>query len=324
MTDYQDNTRKELEAKNMAALRVFARNIKVQSPTGMSKENLINACLARLEEIKKGIAPEPTPARRRGRPPKDTVTFEDKGVDSNIIRAVIEQNDQILKGLTTSIENAFEQTEESESEEVKTASADTKKKENNNNNRNFPRREFKKREEENEEDSSQGPLEVKEGVLEIMPDGYGFLRAKNYDSSEHDSYVSAQKIKRSGLRKGDWVKAETRKTTENRPAGVVNILEINGRNPESAFNRKNFDSLTPIYPNERYRLEIVDSNNDFAIRAIDIVAPIGKGQRAMIVSPPKAGKTTILKKIANAITTNYPEVHLMVLLVDERPEEVTD
>jgi transcription termination factor Rho len=331
MTDYQDYTRKELEAKNIPALRVFARNIKVESLTGMSKEKLIDACLTKLDAMRKGIAQEPTKVgKKRGRPPKDTMTFDDKGVDSNIIRAALEQNDEILKGLTTSVENAFEPTPSPEpvtcppSSNAQPQFEPKKRPIEQNNNRNFPRRDVKKREEDSCDEQSQGPVEVNEGVLEIMPDGYGFLRAKNYDSGDNDSYVSAQKIKRSGLKKGDWIKAETRKTCENRPAGVVNILEVNGRSPEFAFNRKNFDTLTPIYPDERYRLEINDSNNDFAIRAIDIVAPIGKGQRAMIVSPPKAGKTTILKKIANAITANYPESHLIVLLVDERPEEVTD
>lgn len=333
MTDYQDYTRKELEAKNMPALRVFARNIKVESLTGMSKEKLIDACLTKLDAMRKGIAQEPAKTgKKRGRPPKDTMTFEDKGVDSNIIRAAIEQNDEILKGLTTSVDNAFDPSPTEEpavnplNQNAQTQNNEPKKKieQNNNNNRNFPRRDFKKREEDSDEELSQGPIEVKEGVLEIMPDGYGFLRAKNYDSGENDSYISAQKIKKSGLRKGDWIKAEARKNCENRPAGVVNILEVNGRSPEIAFNRKNFDTLTPVYPDERYRLEINETNNDFAIRAIDLVAPIGKGQRAMIVSPPKAGKTTILKKIANAITANYPKSHLIVLLVDERPEEVTD
>ncbi len=341
MADYQDNTRKELEAKNMSALRVFARNIKVESPTGLSKEKLIEACLARLEAMRKGIDQPVREGKKRGRPPKDTVTFNDGGIEEPIVRAVVQQGEEILKGLTTDINEAFkpaveekvvqvapveEITESFENIEIKKKAPEQQN--NYNNNRSFPRRDFKKKEDETEEEpqqcQGQDPLEIKEGVLEIMPDGYGFLRAKNYDSSEADSYISAQKIKKSGLKKGDWVKAEARKNCENRPAGVVNVLEVNGRSPDSAYSRKNFDSLTPIYPNERYRLETAGMNNDYAIRAIDIVAPIGKGQRAMIVSPPKAGKTTILKKIANAITTNYPKVHLLVLLIDERPEEVTD
>ena len=169
-----------------------------------------------------------------------------------------------------------------------------------------------------------GPLEIKEGVLEIMPDGYGFLRAKNYEGSDHDAYLSAQKIKKCGLRKGDWIKGEARKTIDKRPAGIINILSVNGRNPETVYKRKNFDNLIPIYPDSRLRLETDGVYNDFAIRCIDLVAPIGKGQRAMIVSPPKAGKTTLLKNVARSISANYPKAHLIVLLIDERPEEVTD
>lgn len=173
-------------------------------------------------------------------------------------------------------------------------------------------------------EESEIALELKEGILEIMPDGYGFLRAQNYESGVNDAYVAAQKIKKYGLRKGDKVKAEARQTCENKPAGVVNVLTINGIPVEKIPKRANFDSLTPIYPDVRYRLEIPGQTNDFAIRSIDLIAPIGKGQRAMIVSPPKAGKTTLLKKVAHSISTNYPAARLIVLLIDERPEEVTD
>ncbi len=194
-----------------------------------------------------------------------------------------------------------------------------------------PKKEFNGDSREDEQNTENGEvvLEVKEGILEIMADGYGFLRAHNYEESgTDDAYIAAQKIKRCGLRKGDWVKAEANQTREGKPAGVVNVLEVNGQPPENAFKRINFDSLTPIYPNKRYRLELPlgQSNkmNDLAIRAIDMVAPIGKGQRAMIVSPPKAGKTSLLKMIAKSISANYPEASLIVLLIDERPEEVTD
>ncbi len=173
-------------------------------------------------------------------------------------------------------------------------------------------------------DESEIALEIKEGILEIMPDGYGFLRAQNYESGINDAYVAVQKIKKYGLRKGDKVKAEARQVCENKPAGVVNVLTINDIPIDQMPKRVNFDSLTPIYPDVRYRLEIPGQTNDFAIRSIDLIAPIGKGQRAMIVSPPKAGKTTLLKKVAHSISTNYPAARLIVLLIDERPEEVTD
>ena len=176
----------------------------------------------------------------------------------------------------------------------------------------------------NEDQQSTEEMEIREGVLEICPDGYGFLRARNYEQGEGDAYIAAPKIRKSGLRKGDLVRAYVKKLAENRPMNVQEIISVNGDSPESAFNRPAFENLIPVYPDERFKLELATSSADYAIRAIDLVAPIGKGQRAMIVSPPKAGKTTLLKKIAHSIAVNYPDAHLMVLLVDERPEEVTD
>ena len=176
----------------------------------------------------------------------------------------------------------------------------------------------------NDDQQSTETMEIREGVLEICPDGYGFLRAHNYEQGEGDAYIAAPKIRKSGLRKGDLVRAYVKKLAENRPMNVQEIISVNGDSPESAFNRPAFENLIPVYPDERFKLELATSSADYAIRAIDLVAPIGKGQRAMIVSPPKAGKTTLLKKIAHSIAVNYPDAHLMVLLVDERPEEVTD
>lgn len=162
------------------------------------------------------------------------------------------------------------------------------------------------------------------GILEIHPDGYGFLRAENYLPGNHDVYVSAAQIRRFNLRTGDYVVGKTRPNQlGDRSVGLIYINEINGQTLDAARKRRFFDSLVPVYPNERLRMEREDVK-DNSLRLIDVIAPIGKGQRGMIVSPPKAGKTTLLKKIANAITANNPEVHLIVLLIDERPEEVTD
>ena len=163
------------------------------------------------------------------------------------------------------------------------------------------------------------------GVLELHPEGYGFLRAENCLPGNKDVYVSIAQIRRFNLRTGDYVVGKTRPQREgDRYNAMIYISEINGEPPEKAAHRKPFESLVPIYPDERLRLEDPDGHSDMALRLIDMLAPIGKGQRGMIVSQPKAGKTTLLKKIANAITHNYPDVHLIVLLIDERPEEVTD
>lgn len=162
-----------------------------------------------------------------------------------------------------------------------------------------------------------------QGVLEILPDGWGFLRHSNFSPTASDVYVSQSQIKRFGLRTGDIVSGQVRppKDTE-KYYSLLRVQAVNNQNPEVARARKNFDDLTPIYPNEQLVLETGPGN--LAARFIDLIAPIGKGQRGLIVAPPKAGKTTLLKTIANSVTANFPDVVLIVLLIDERPEEVTD
>ena len=165
--------------------------------------------------------------------------------------------------------------------------------------------------------------QIVEGILEVLPDGYGFLRGENYLSTSKDVYISPVQIRRFKLDKGDKVKGIARmpKEGEKFPA-LIYVGEVNGEAPEMAYRRKKFDDLIPIHPNERIHLETTP--NEYAMRIIDLMSPIGKGQRGMIVAPPKVGKTTLLKKIANSISTNNPEIELIVLLIDERPEEVTD
>ena len=165
--------------------------------------------------------------------------------------------------------------------------------------------------------------EVVEGILEVLPDGYGFLRGENYLPTPKDVYVSPIQIKRFRLDTGDIVRGikRTPKEGEKFPA-LIFVGAVNGEHPENAMKRRSFDDLTPIYPQERIKLET--SQSEYTMRIMDLLCPIGKGQRGMIVAPPKAGKTTILKKIANSITANNPDLELIVLLIDERPEEVTD
>ena len=165
--------------------------------------------------------------------------------------------------------------------------------------------------------------EIGAGILEIMPEGYGFLRTDNYIQHPNDFYLPAQYIRRFNLRNGDYVSGPFRQQRDSdRYRALYYIKEVNGLPPDKITHRPNFERLTPIYPNERYRLET--DRHEMSTRMIDLIAPIGKGQRGMIVSPPKAGKTILLQKIANAISTNNPSAKLIVLLIDERPEEVTD
>ncbi len=162
-----------------------------------------------------------------------------------------------------------------------------------------------------------------EGVLEVLPDGYGFLRSDNFLSGTKDVYVSPSQIRRFGLKTGDKIKGKGRIPKEGEKfQALLYVQTVNGDTPDVASKRISFEYLTPIFPNQRITLET--SPKELSTRLIDLIAPIGRGQRGMIVSPPKAGKTILLKKIANAITTNYPEIELIVLLIDERPEEVTD
>ena len=164
--------------------------------------------------------------------------------------------------------------------------------------------------------------EIIEGILDILPDGYGFLRGENYLSTPKDVYISPIQIRRFKLDTGDIVKGISRFKEGEKFPSLIFVGEVNGEHPEKSAKRKRFDELTPIYPTERLKLETV--TNDYATRMIDLISPIGKGQRGMIVAPPKVGKTTLIKKVANSISKNNPEVELIVLLIDERPEEVTD
>lgn len=173
----------------------------------------------------------------------------------------------------------------------------------------------------------QGGQIISEGVLEILPDGFGFLRSSdaNYLAGPDDIYVSPSQIRRFGLKKGDTVEGQIRAPKPGeRYFALLKVHKINFEDNEKAYHRVHFDNLTPLYPQEKLNLEIESNSKDFSTRTIEIVAPMGKGQRALIVAPPRTGKTVLLQNIAHAITTNNPEVYLIVLLIDERPEEVTD
>ncbi len=165
--------------------------------------------------------------------------------------------------------------------------------------------------------------EVAFGLLERLPDGFGFIRSENYMPGDDDVYVSPSQVRRFNLKTGDMIRGSIRVAKEGEKfRALLYVLEVNGEPPSHALRRPNFEDLTPIFPNERLHLET--EPRKFAPRLIDFIAPVGKGQRGMISAPPKAGKTTLLKQIANSITSNHKDVHLIVLLIDERPEEVTD
>ncbi len=175
----------------------------------------------------------------------------------------------------------------------------------------------------NEFQSSLDSGQLANGILEVMPDGYGFIRCANYLPGENDIYVAPSQIRRFNLKTGDIVNGNIRvKTQSEKFSALLYVKQINGFPPEEANRRYNFEDMTPIFPDDRIRLETGSSG--IAMRVMDLMSPVGKGQRGMIVSPPKAGKTTLLKEVASSVKANNPEIHLIILLIDERPEEVTD
>lgn len=311
-------TKEDFNNMTIHNLREFARELGINAPTRKNKEEIINECYDFINNAEHIV----TPVSKRGRPPK-----------SGGMAVDVQDSVQFHYNLS---DKSDEQTEKRADENKRGGMSI-------------------------EEMLKQEDCEMRSGILEML-EGYGFLRAENCECSEKDVYVSGKMIKNVGLRAGDFVVGVAKRNSDNKPPALVAIERVNpelkyeivyqkdakGRDiPETGEyksvgyvgdsgkdfgnlrSRPHFDNLTPIFPQERLRLEINTAErnvtrSDFAIRSLDLIAPIGKGQRAMIVSPPKAGKTTLLKKIANSITTNHEEVKLFVLLIDERPEEVTD
>ena len=311
-------TKEDFNNMTIHNLREFARELGINAPTRKNKEEIINECYDFINNAEHIV----TPVSKRGRPPK-----------SGVMAVEVQDSAQFHYNLSDKSE---EQTEKRVDDNKRGGMTI-------------------------EEMLKQEDCEMRSGILEML-EGYGFLRAENCECSEKDVYVSGKMIKNVGLRAGDFVVGVAKRNSDNKPPALVAIDRVNpelkyeivyqkdakGRDiPETGEyksvgyvgdsgkdfgnlrSRPHFDNLTPIFPQERLRLEINTAErnvtrSDFAIRSLDLIAPIGKGQRAMIVSPPKAGKTTKKKKIANSITTNHEEVKLFVLLIDERPEEVTD
>jgi len=251
----------------------------------------------------------------------------------NIIKATGSNNSE--KAATTEVKTETAKVEQADIEATKSESTkteDTTSREKtepvrtNNHSAGRPRPEAKRRPGPGKDKASEeGPAEVKKGILDILADGYGFLRTSGFLPSETDIYVSQSQIRRFNLRRGDEVSGQVRPPKDSEKYNALLRIEaVNGDDPELARSRAFFEKLTPIFPLDRLRLELPNNPAEIASRVIDLIAPIGKGQRGLIVSPPKAGKTTILKQVANSITANNPEIILIALLVDERPEEVTD
>ncbi len=297
----ENYTLDSLNAKSVFEIRDLARSVGVPAPTKSNKGELIEMIL----KITSGEMPAPD-APKRGRPRKESYVRSSSALEPSYYEE-------------ESVEDSLQEQEQVPAIESKPESAYKP----------YAKPRFATGENKRAMGfASPKPQEegdqIREGFLEINPDGYGFLRVKNGEFSDMDAYVNSQKIKQYGLRRGDYVKSACKFIQEGKPAAVVSVISINGIDATKIGKRANFDDLVPIYPEERIRLEVPGKAREYATRCIDLVAPIGKGQRGIIVSPPKAGKTTLLKMIAGSIAKNYPDIVLMVLLIDERPEEVTD
>lgn len=330
----QKFSKSELEAKSIFEMRALAKEVGISAPTKMKKAELVDMVF----KITNGEI-EPPQAPRRGRPKKYGDATEQTTSEKPQIAQNLAQPEQILTPSPAKVEvigeislpKGFERPKYQPTRQF--AQQNQKQYSNNgfnqnnygqkqNNFRNQNQNQVQRDNAIAERKDGEETEQIREGYLEINPDGYGFLRVKNGEFNEMDAYVSAMKIKQYGLRRGDYVTSLCKKVQEGRPSAVVSVTTINGIESDKVGKRPNFDDLVPIYPDERIRLEVAP--REFATRCIDLVSPIGKGQRGIIVSPPKAGKTTLLKMIASSIATNYPDIELKVLLIDERPEEVTD
>ena len=301
-----------LESKNLADLREIAKLAGVKSPTKYKKADLL-AKLLELEQAeteKKDVPPQEEPEVIKEEPAP--VAQEPEAPQK---KALARRGRPKAKA----------QPEEAEApEQMQDFSEDEAEGEEEHHSRRRRIIEYVPNNDAVNEILNTGECKDANDILEVHSEGYGFLRADNYLPGNNDVYVSIAQIHRFGLRTGDYVEGKTRPQREgDRYNAMVYINRVNGLTPDQNARRVPFDSLVPVYPDQRIRLETPD-NPDLALRIIDMLAPIGKGQRGMIVSQPKAGKTTLLKKIANSITASHPEIHLIVLLIDERPEEVTD
>jgi transcription termination factor Rho len=288
LEELKELNRDILEGKVISELKEIARELNISGISNLKKEALIEKILVAL--------PKEIGLRTSSKTHGETLKT-DNGIINNL-----ETNGLAVEeiGEEEKVEEAVE--EEEEYKKVKAGETEVEKR-------------------------FEGELEVYEekmkGILDILSEGYGFLRTNGYLQGPKDIYVSQSQIRRFHLRQGDEVYGQVRPPKENEKYNaLLRIEKVNDSDPEAIRKRRPFESLTPIYPMDRLRLETTPQN--ITARIIDLVAPIGKGQRGLIVSPPKAGKTTILKDIANSVATNNPEVYIMVLLVDERPEEVTD
>jgi transcription termination factor Rho len=310
-------TRAELQEKSVKDLRTIASAVGIET-NGLQKAKLIEQIL-NADGVT--VSTEPAPIELPSASPVPDSSGEESSSGDSSEQSSGDSSEQ-------SSGDSSKESSEGSSKESSDDSTDDSSRESHEDRQRDGQQRGKRRRRRSGGQQQQIPeseMEVREGILDILPEGYGFLRATGYLPGEMDVYVSASQIRKFGLRKGDRIDGPIRppRSQEKFPA-LTRILSVNGMTAEEARERPKFSKLTPLFPDVRLRLEVESKSNHTLARIIDLIAPIGKGQRGLIVSPPKAGKTTVLKEIAHSIETNNPECYLMVVLVDERPEEVTD
>lgn len=291
----------KFETMSLAELKAVAKEKGIKNISAVRKHELIQLLIEKDAETSEKFQNEPqNPAESL----KEDIGYKNEP-NNKINHKPVQAIEAVTKPVNPSnIENTTKAEENPRTQQVKRIEKTTD---------NAPKKEI--------EQLDSG--ETKEGILEVLPDGYGFIRCDNYLPGENDVYVSPAQIRRFNLKTGDIVIGNTRVRSQNEKfCALLFVKSVNGFHPIEAQRRKKFEDLTPIFPNERIHLET--SGCSVGMRMMDLISPIGKGQRGMLVSPPKAGKTTLLKQVAAAITTNHPDMNLIILLIDERPEEVTD
>ncbi len=291
--------REKLETLSVSVLRDFAKDKKIKNISAMRKSELIDAIIAAEEK-------------------EGTAGHTNNGEEVNTVSERTVNNSEPAAANNEAVNNNHRQ-HQSERYEKRPYQERTYQ------DRQYQERTYQEHtvnEGKASYDEAKEP-EMADGILEVLQEGYGFIRCENFLPGENDVYVAPSQIRRFNLKTGDIIRGPKKaKTQAEKFSAIMYVESVNGLNPVVAQRRKAFETLTPIFPNERIHLE--RNSNTIAMRMVDLISPIGKGQRGMIVSQPKSGKTTLLKQIANAVTKNNPEMHLMILLIDERPEEVTD
>ena len=297
--------REKYESLSLAVLRDLAKSRGLKKISTLKKAELIERMLQEDEKdaaaAKEKAAEEKEEAKKEEKSETKEGTEEEEGKTAG--RTYVRERVERKPGRYSRVNTRREDRETSDSEEEKKTEEEL--------------------EQIRKDEASLDSGEQANGILEVMPDGYGFIRCENYLPGDNDVYVAPSQIRRFNLKTGDIICGNKRiKSQGEKFSALLYVSTVNGYSPFEAMKRKPFEDLTPVFPNERLRLET--KPNETAMRIMDLISPVGKGQRGMIVAQPKAGKTTLLKKVATAVKTNNPDMHMIILLIDERPEEVTD